>query len=316
MTAYLARRVASMLLVLVASSVVIFAFLHLAPGDPALLLLAGRPTTEQAVEAIREKYALDRPLPVQYATWIGDIAKGDLGDSIRGHDSVVHVVVPRLGTTLALTAYAALLMLLLGIPLGILSAVFRNGAIDVVSSVGALVATAIPPYVSAVVLIVLFAVVLNWFPALGAGSGGFNTLYHLTLPAIALSLSALALVSRVTRISMVEALDAEYVETARIRGFSGARVILKHAFRSALIPIVTVTGVVIGYLLSGAILVEYAFGLNGMGALLVSSVQALDYAVVQAIALIFTAEFLVINLIVDLLYAVIDPRVRLVRQPE
>ena len=311
MLAYVIRRFASMLIVLMAASVVVFGFLHLAPGDPALILLAGRPTTEEAIVAVRTKYALDRPLPVQYATWIDNVLHGDLGESIKGRDRVVNVLRPRLGTTLALTAYAALLMLLIGIPLGILSAVRRNGAIDLAASLGALVAGSIPPYVSGVVLIAVFAVELAWFPALGAGSGGVDTLVHLTLPAIALALSAIAMVSRVTRISMIDALASEYVETARIRGFSSRRVVLKHGLRSALIPVVTVSGVVVGYLLSGAILVEYTFGLNGIGSLLVSSVQGLDYAVVQAIALIITGEFLLISLIVDILYAVIDPRVRL-----
>lgn len=311
MIRYLLRRLASMLLVLAASTVVVFAFLHLAPGDPAQILLAGRPTTTEALEAVRQKYALDQPPPAQYATWVGHIIQGDLGDSIKERDSVIHVIAPRIGTTLALTVYAALLMLLLGIPLGIASAVYRSGPVDVAASTGALVAASVPAYVSAVVLIAVFAVALGWFPALGVGSGGLDTIYHLTLPAVALALSALAIVSRVTRLSMIETLRTEFVETARIRGFSRRRVVLKHALRSALIPIVTVSGVVVGYLLSGAILVEYAFGLNGVGALLVGSVQGLDYAVVQAIALLFTAEFLLINLGVDLLYAVIDPRLRL-----
>jgi len=314
MRAYVAKRIASMLFVLFASSVVVFGFLHLAPGDPAVLLLAGRPINEQALDAVRTKYALNEPLPVQYLTWVTNIAHGDLGESIKAHDSVLNVIAPRMGTTFSLTAYAALLMLLLGIPLGVVGAVFRSGPVDVVSTAGALLLAAIPPYVSAVVLIAVFAVVLQWFPAFGVGRGASDTIYHLTLPAIALSLSSLALVSRVTRLSMIDALDVEYVETARIRGFSTPRVVLKHAFRSALVPVVTVSGVVMGYLLSGAILVEYAFGLNGMGALLVSSVQGLDYAVVQAIALVFAAEFLIINLVVDLLYAVIDPRIRLASQ--
>jgi peptide/nickel transport system permease protein len=236
---------------------------------------------------------------------------GDLGVSIKGRDTVAHVIAPRLGTTLMLTAYAAVIMLCTGIALGIVSGVFRNGSIDVLASIGALLVASVPAYVTAVVLIAVFAVTLGWFPALGSGSDFLDSLYHLTLPAIALAMSATAIVSRVTRLSMIEALDMEYVETARIRGFSWGRVVLKHAFRSALIPVVTVSGVVIGYLLSGAILVEYAFGLNGVGALLVGSVQGLDYAVVQAVALLFTFEFLIINLVVDLLYAAIDPRVRL-----
>jgi peptide/nickel transport system permease protein len=310
MMRYLARRLTGMLLVLLASSVIVFSFLHLAPGDPAKILLAGRPITPQVLEAVRHKYALDKPIVVQYAAWISNILHGDLGDSVRERDTVLHVLRPRLGITLTLTAYAAFIVLVVGIPVGIISAVKRSGPIDVISSVSTLVAASVPPYVSAVVLIVLFAVTYSWFPALGAGNGGLDRLYHLTMPAIALALSAMAIISRVTRISMIEALAADYVETARVRGFSGSRVVLKHALRGALIPVVTVSGVVVGYLLSGAVLIEYAFSLNGLGSLLVASVQGRDYAVVQALALLFTAEFLLINLIVDLLYALIDPRIR------
>jgi peptide/nickel transport system permease protein len=303
-----------MIFVMLASSAIVFSFLHLAPGDPAQILLAGRPVNAQVLDAVRKKYALDRPVVVQYATWMSNILHGDLGNSVKQRDTVLRVLGSRLGITLTLTAYGALITLVMGIPLGILSAVYRNGAMDVSSSVLTLVAASIPPYVSAVVLIVLFAVTLGWFPALGAGVGGLDRLRHLTLPAVALALSAIAIIGRVTRVSMIETLAAEYVETARIRGFSGPRVVLKHALRSALIPVVTVSGVVIGYLLSGTVLVEYAFGLNGLGSLLVGSVQGLDYAVVQALALLFTLEFLLINLVVDLLYAWIDPRIRLRHQ--
>jgi len=315
MIRYLAQRLMTMVLVLAASSVIVFGFLHLAPGDPAQILLAGRPVTEAALEAVRTKYALDQPLIVQYGKWASRIARGDLGDSIRERNTVAKIVQPRFVLTLILTAYAAMIMLAVGLPVGILSAIYRSGMADLAASIGALVLASVPSYVSAVVLIVVFAVSLNWFPALGAGSGGIDTLYHLTMPAIALALSGLAIISRITRLSMIEALSTEYVETARIRGFSTLRIVIKHALRSALIPVITVSGVVVGYLLSGAVLVEYAFGLNGLGALLVGSVQGRDYAVVQAIALLFTAEFLVINLVVDLLYAVIDPRVRAPLQP-
>lgn len=300
-----------MLLVLFASSIIVFSFLHLAPGDPAQILLAGRPVTEAALDAVRKKYALDEPFVVQYTTWISNVLQGDLGNSIKERDTVINVIKPRISVTVTLTAYAALIMLTVGIPLGVASAVRRSGPIDLLASVGALVLASVPSYVSAVVLIVIFAVTLNWFPALGTGSGGLDTLYHLTMPAIALAISALAIISRVTRLSMIETLAMDYVETARIRGFSGSRVIFKHALRSALIPVITVSGVVVGYLLSGAVLVEYAFGLNGLGALLVGSVQGLDYAVVQAVALLFTTQFLIINFVVDVLYAVIDPRMRI-----
>src|SRR5262245_47662201 len=310
MIRYLFRRLTGVIFVLFASSIVVFGFLHLAPGDPAQILLAGRPVTQEMLDAVRQKYALDKPLPVQYATWISNILKGDLGNSVKARDTVVRVLKPRLPITLALTAYSAVLMLIIGIPLGILSAVYRSGPVDVGSSVMTLLAASLPPYVSAVVLIGFFAVTLGWFPALGAGNAGFDRLYHLTLPEVALAFYAIAMISRVTRISLIEVLQADYVETARIRGFSGPRVVLKHALRSALIPVVTVSGVVVGYLLSGAVLVEYAFGLNGLGSLLVGSVQGLDYAVVQALALLFTAQFLLINFVVDVIYAWIDPRIR------
>ena len=310
---YIARRLVTQVLVLLASSVVVFGLLHLAPGGPAKLLLAGRPVTQQTIDALNHRYGLDRPLPVQYFTWLNHLVHGDLGESIRERTSVAAAIGPRIMTTLELTGFAALLMLVFGVSLGIVSAVYRSGPVDVSATLGTLAAASVPSYVSGVVLIVLFAVKVPWFPSLGTGHGFVGTIDHLTLPAIALALSALALISRVTRVAMIEALSSDAVQTARVRGFSPARVIFKHALRSALIPVVTMTGIVVGYLLSGAIIVEYVFSINGVGLLLVRSVQGLDYAVVQAIALVLTAEFLLINLIVDLLYAVIDPRVRLGR---
>jgi peptide/nickel transport system permease protein len=313
MLAYASKRVVFQLLVLLASSIVIFGMLRLAPGDPAVVLLGGHTPTKAAIDNINRKYDLKKPLPVQYAKWFSRVIRGDFGESISARDTVWNVLKPRLETTELLTAYATIIMILVGIPLGILSAVFRNGAIDVAATAGSLAFAAVPAYVVGLLLILLFGVELQWFPTLGGGEGGslIGRLDHLTLPAIALALSALALISRVTRASMISALDSEHVETARIRGFTERRVVFKHALRSALVPVVTITGVQAGYLIAGAILIEYTFGLNGIGQLLVTSVQNRDYAVVQAIALIIVAVFLVINLVVDLLYGVIDPRVRL-----
>jgi peptide/nickel transport system permease protein len=202
----------------------------------------------------------------------------------------------------------------IGVPLGIISAVFRSGPSDFLASVGTLTFTAIPTYVTGVVMAVVFGVELAWFPPLGGGgTGSFLTrLDHLTLPAVALGLSSLALASRITRSAVIGELEKPHVTGARARGFSGPRVVAKHAVRGAMVPVVTIVGAQIGYLLGGAVVIEYAFGLNGLGTLLVSSVQGKDYAVVQAIALFITAEFLLISLVVDLLYGVIDPRVRLV----
>lgn len=313
MLAYVLRRLLATLLVLFASSVLIFGMLRLGPGDPAVVLLGGHPT-KVALQNIRQKYGFDKPLPIQYFHWVERVVGGNFGESVSARDTVWHVITPRLETTLLLTAFAAILMILLGVSLGIMSAVFRNGAVDVSVTAGTLAFAAIPAYVVGLALIVIFGVKLHWFPTLGGGEAeGFRgRLDHLVLPAIALALAALAMISRVTRSSMITALQSEHVEGARIRGFSERRVVLKHALRSALVPVVTVAGVQTGYLLAGAILVEYTFSLNGVGRLLVLSVQNKDYAVVQAITLLITAAFLLISLVVDLLYGVIDPRVRLV----
>jgi peptide/nickel transport system permease protein len=312
MLGYVARRVASLVAVLLASTVLVFVLLHLAPGDPATVLLGGRPATAAELQSIRDKYDLEKPLPVQYAAWLGRVGHGDLGESVAARDTVAHVVGPRLGTTLLLTLYAMILILVIGIPLGIASGVFRSGFFDLASTFGSLAFASVPAYVMGLVLLVLFGVELHWFPTLGGGEGGLgDRLYHLTLPAISLALSSMALVSRVTRSAVVAELASEHVDAARIRGFSERRVVVKHALRGALIPVLTVSGVVFGYLLAGAILVEYTFGISGIGSLLVSAVQGKDFAVVQAIALIVTAEFLVLSLVVDLLYGVVDPRVKL-----
>jgi peptide/nickel transport system permease protein len=311
MLRYAVRRLLALLAVLLASTVLVFVLLHLAPGDPATTLLGGRPATPGALHSLTERYGLDRPLYVQYGKWLGNLAHGDLGESVIGRDSVAHVVAPRMGTTLLLTVYAMAIMLVLGLLIGILSAVFRSGPVDVASTVGALGFASVPAYVTGVVLVVVFGVELAWFPTLGAGDPTVGSrLSHLTLPAISLALASLALVSRVTRSAMIAELASEHVAAARIRGFRERRIVLKHAVRGALVPVLTVSGVVFGYLLSGAILVEYTFGINGIGSLLVSSVQSKDFAVVQAIALILTAEFLLLSFVVDLIYGVIDPRVK------
>lgn len=313
MLRYLLRRLLGLMLVLFGTSVIVFASLHVSGGDPARVLLGPRAgVTEEALNQIRDKYGLREPLPVQYAVWLGNVLQGDLGESIRARDSVASVIGARLGTTVALTGCSAFLILTIGIPLGIISAVRRGRRTDTVASVLALVASSVPSYVTAVILVAIFAVGLRMFPSLGLGNGSLpDYLYHLTLPAIALAFASIAFVSRVTRASLIEALGREFVQTARSRGFTERRVILKHALRAGLAPILTVGGLMIGYLLAGAVVVEHAFGLNGVGALLVASVQGFDYPVVQAIVLLLTTAFVVANLVVDLLYVVVDPRVRL-----
>ena len=314
MLRYVATRVAMQIAVLIASTIIIFFLLHLAPGDPATLLNGGHPPSPATLKYFNRLYGFDRPLPEQYLIWLRHVVQGNLGTSVATRTSVASVLLPRIGLTLFLTIYAVAIMVVIGVPLGIVSAVFRSGPSDFLASVGTLTFTAIPTYVTGVVMAVFFGVVLQWFPALGGGdTGSFLTrLDHLTLPAVALGLSSMALASRITRSAVIGELDKPHVTGARARGFSAPRVVAKHAVRGAMVPVVTIVGAQVGYLLGGAVVIEYAFGLNGLGTLLVSSVQGKDYAVVQAIALFITAEFLLISLLVDLLYGVIDPRVRLV----
>jgi peptide/nickel transport system permease protein len=306
------KRILLIPVLLLLASFVIFSMVYLAPGSPEATLLGGRQASPKAYEHVREEYNLDESFIVQYTSWLGRFVTGDLGDSIALQDTAANVIKPRILPTLELTALASLLIVITGVALGMIAALRAGGPVDMGISLGVLVAAAVSPAILGLLLISVFAVDLGWFPALGLGDGGaLDRLHHLFLPAVALAASAVALVGRTTRVSMIRTLGQEFIETARSRGLSRRSVVIKHAFRHALIPVVTISGLIAGYLLSGAVIVEYAFGLNGLGSLLVDSVQAKDFAVVQAIALILVFAFLVINLVVDLLYAWIDPRVRL-----
>ena len=305
------KRILLMPVLLILASFVIFSMVYLAPGSPEATLLGGRQATDQAYEEVREEYNLDEPFFVQYTSWLGRFVSGDFGDSITLQDTAANAIKPRIVPTLELTLLASVFIIITGIALGMIAALRAGKATDLGVSLGVLILAAVSPAIMGLILISVFAVDLGWFPALGLGEGGFDRLQHLILPAVALAAFAVALVARTTRVSMIRTLNQEFIETARSRGLSGRTVVVKHAFRHALIPVVTISGLIAGYLLSGAVIVEYAFGLNGLGSLLVDSVQGKDFAVVQAIALILVFAFLVINLIVDLLYALIDPRVRL-----
>jgi peptide/nickel transport system permease protein len=313
MTWYVIRRLGAAVVLLLITSLIVFMFIHIAPGSPETILLGGRPANPATVAAIRAKYHLNDGIALQYWLWLTGVLHGNLGDSIIFHQSVGTVVGSRILPTFELGLLATVLVFFFGLSAGLIAAVRRGRLADHVVSTVTIVAASFAPYVSAILLIAVFAVSLRWFPVFGLGQGGLDRVYHLALPAIALAASLIALIARVTRASMGHALDQEYVQTARSRGFSEWRVVGRHALRNALVPVLTISGLVAGYLISGAVLVEYTFGLNGLGSLLIQAVQEKDFAVVQAVTLIFTAAFLVINLVVDLLYGVVDPRVRLTR---
>lgn len=298
-----------MVATLLATSLLVFGGLYLSPGGPLAYLTGGRTASPEQVAALVEQYGLDDPFLTRYAEFIGRLAHGDLGESVLFRAPVVEILPARLMITAQLVGMALLIILIVGLALGT-AAALRGGRLDrlvmTVSSVG----LATPVFVAAIVLVALLAVRFPVFPVFGAGSGFVDRIYHLILPAIALAIPGQALVARVTRAAVREEAGREHVEMARSRGLPGHTVIRRHILRNAMMPVTTVAGVTVAGLLASSVLVEQAFGLGGIGSLLVTSIQAKDYAVVQIIALLMVGTFVVVNTVIDLLYLVLDPRVR------
>jgi peptide/nickel transport system permease protein len=284
--------------------------LRFVPGDPAKIIVGNQRITQENLENIRKQYRLDKPIAVQYGYWVSDIAHGDLGRSFRQRTEVSELIRARLPVTLKLVTASFLISLMISIPLGIIAAVRRNSWVDYVATGFSLVGVSSPVYFTSILLILVFAYELNWMPALGEGSGGLDTMKHLAMPSLALGLSLACITTRLTRSAMIESLTQDYIETARAKGLSPKSVVLKHAFRNALVPIITVAGLQFGFLLVGTVLVEHTFGIGGLGSMLVQAVQVRDYPIVQGTTLFIAMAFILINLFVDVLYAVIDPRIR------
>jgi len=307
---FVVRRLAMLAATLLVASFAIYASLSVAPGDPLSVLTGGRTLPPDAVATLKARYHLDESLPAQYWHWLTAALHGDLGTSIALRESVNTLIAQRAGVTFELVLYASVLILVFGIGSGI-AAGLRRGALDMSVIAGTTVLAAIPSFVAAVVLSSVFAVKLGWFPALDAGTGGLDRVWHLTLPAIALALSALAIVARVTRVAVREESAREHVQTAVSRGLPRRLVVRRHVLRNAAIPITTISGITIASLIALSAVVERAFSLNGLGAALVSAAASKDFAVVQGIALILVAAFVITNALVDLLYASLDPRAAL-----
>jgi len=303
-----ARDLVGLVVTLLVSSFVVFAALYLAPGNPVAFLTKGRPVSPATVAQLNAYYHLNQAFGVRYWDWLTGILHGNFGTSIIFGIPVSSLIGPRVTTTALLVVYAWLLIVLSGVTLGVLSGI-RGRRTDAVISVGTTVGLATPVFVAAIVLITVFAVDLHWFPTLGAGSGLVGRIRSLTLPAVALALGGSAYVARVSRTAVRDAETREFVDTARGRGLPPRHVLTHHVLRYALIPISTVTGITIASLLVGTVIVEPAFGLSGLGSLLVQSVEDHDFPVVQAISLILVTAFVVINVAVDMLYPLLDPRI-------
>jgi peptide/nickel transport system permease protein len=311
---FLARRVAMLVATALVSSFVIFSALYLAPGNPIAVLSGGRTLPAASIKILEARYHLNDPFLTQYWLWLRGVLHGDFGISIALRENVSTLIASRVGMTAALVLYASLIILVIGIGLGIVAGL-RPGLLDTSTLVFTAVSAAIPSFVAAIVLILLFSTNLGWFPSLGGGVGVWGTIHHLTLPAVALAVSSLGIVARVTRASVREEFGREHVQTAISRGIPYPQLVRRHVLRNAAIPITTVSGITIASLIAVAAVVERAFGLNGLGAYLVAAANSKDFAVVQGISLVLVTAFVLVNLLVDLLYALLDPRVSLGSKP-
>ncbi|MFH8252209.1 ABC transporter permease [Microbacterium sp. B2969] len=303
-----AGKLGGLLLTLFLASLLIFFSRFLVPGDPVDFLLRGRKPSPEAIAEVTAQYGLDLPPWQQYLNWVGGILHGDFGRSLQYRQDVTTVIGDRLPVTLGLVVMAGLMIAIAGLGFGTIAALDRGRSGDRLVLIALTILAAIPSFVGSIVLIAVFSVQLGWFPSFGSGEGFWDTVYHLVLPSVALAIVFTVLVAKVTRSAMVEQLDREHVEVATSRGLSRGAVVRRHVFRNALWPIVTVSGILVAGLIVASSIVESAFGLAGMGSLLVQSVDRLDFPVVQAIVLLVVTAFVVVNAIVDVLEPWIDPR--------
>jgi ABC-type dipeptide/oligopeptide/nickel transport system permease component len=290
----------------------VFLLIHLVPGDPILQML-GDSATPADMSALRHQYGLDQPLGVQYIHYWTGVVHGDLGSSIRLHDSVGHLIAMRYPYTLVLAATALILSLVLALPAGILAAVRRGRWVDQSLSVVSLFGLSVPGIALGPVLILIFSVSLGWLPVSGASSGGAHGVidwHYLVLPSIAMGASLAAILTRMVRTAMLEELGQDYIRTARAKGLSEAAVVCRHALPNALVPIITVVGLQFGALLAGAIVTEKIFSWPGLGRLMVDSISNRDYALVQGCLLSIGLTYVLVNLLTDLVYRWVNPRMR------
>jgi peptide/nickel transport system permease protein len=329
---YAIKRFLTIIPVLVGISIIVFGFIHLIPGDPAVTMLGERATPER-VKEVRAQLGLDQPLYAQYLIYAGKILRGDLGSSILRGDPVLTDLVRRFPATVELAFGAISVAILLGIPAGIVSAVWRNSFVDGCSRILALTGVSMPIFWLGLMLAWVFGVMLGWLPTgfrlgtdvtlrsvtnfnildsliTGNGEALVASLRHLVLPAVALSTIPMAVITRMTRASLLEVLSQDYIRTAEAKGLPRRAVILRHAMRNALLPVMTVTGLQVGRLLAGAILTETIFSWPGIGLWIYEAIQARDYPIVQGATLFIATIFVMVNLLTDVLYATVDPRIK------
>lgn len=312
MTGYILRRVFALIPVLIVVAVATFALIHITPGDPATAILGDDATVEQ-IEAMRSRLGLDRPLPEQFVRWVGRALVGDFGTSIYANKPVLPTILARLEPTALLTLASLGIAILIGIPAGVVSALRRNSWLDQTLLVVTLFGVSVPNFWLGLNLILLFGVVLPLLPVAGYVSlerDWTETYRYLIMPAIALGFSQAAIIARITRTSMLEVLSQDFIRTARSKGLRPRIVTYRHALRNAMINVLTIIGVVVAVLLSGSVVTETVFSIPGLGRLMVDAVQRRDYPVIQGVMLFVATLNVLVNLLVDLAYALLDPRIR------
>jgi peptide/nickel transport system permease protein len=309
---YLLRRAGASLIVLLVASIVVFAGVRALPGDPALAL-AGEDRSPKALEAIRDKYGLDDPVPVQYVNWLGHVVRGDFGTSTRTGLSVGSTIVDRLPVTLELAFLSLLVAIGIGLTLGVIAAVRRGSLADYVGSTAALVGLSVPHFWLGLMMILVFSIALGVLPASGFVpffADPIDNLRHMIMPAVVLGTGFAAVIFRQTRAAMLESLSADYVRTARAKGLGEREVVASHALRNSLLTVVTIVGLQLGLLISGAVVTEQVFVLPGFGKLTLDAVFTRDYPIIQGVVLLTTVGYVLINFAVDMLYSVLNPRIR------
>lgn len=307
MLRYVTGRLVGLLPVLLGVTILVFVMLRIAPGDPLIALLGeeAQGMSREALAELRVQYGFDRDPVSQYLGFLGGALTGDLGNSVRTGQPVLREIAVRLPATLQLAGAGMLIALVIGLSLGILAAVYRRTVLDYLAVTVALAGVSIPVFWSGLILMLFFALQLGWLPA-----SGYGTWRHLVLPATAIGFSSSAIIARVTRSSMIEVLRSDYVRTARAKGLTDRRINLRHALRNAMLPVITVVGLQFGGLLGGSVLTETVFAWPGLGRLVVDSIRAQDGPLVQGTVLFIAVVFIVINLLVDLSYALLNPRIR------
>lgn len=316
MLAYITKRLLSLIPVLAVVTIAIFLIIHITPGNPAAAIL-GMEASQEEIEQLNQDLGLDRPILEQYTSWVANVFKGDLGDSIFMNQPVSEAIAEHITPTLSLAILAQGIAILLAIPFGIIAAYKRGSIADYTLMGISLLGMALPSFLLGLFLMLFVGVKLQWLPVAGyepLSSGLWEHMKYLILPGISLGTIQAALITRMTRSSMLEVLNLNFIKTARSKGLHEMKVLFKHAFRSAFLPILTVIGQTFGTLVTGAVVVEAIFNIPGLGQLILNSIARRDFVVIQGVVLVVTLMYVTINLIIDLLYGAVDPRVRLDRK--